>query len=138
MTEAVDCIFCKIVRNEIPSSRILESDKFIAFLDVHPVNKGHTLVVSKEHLETLLDIPENTLKDMMAAAKKIAKSMRKVLKADGVNIGMNNFAAAGQEVMHAHIHVIPRFENDGLHHWPSKNYEEGEMDKVREMLATFV
>ena len=138
MAENSDCIFCKIIRNEIPSSKIFEDDKLIAFLDINPVNKGHVLIVPKEHLETLLDIPDSLMKEMMVAAKKVAKSMRKTLKADGINLGMNNFPPAGQAVMHAHMHVIPRFENDGLVHWPSKKYDEGEMDKIRELIATFV
>lgn len=133
-----DCIFCKIVRGEIPSANVLDNGKLIAFLDINPVNKGHVLIVSKEHHETLLDIPENTLKDMIIAAKKIGRSLRKALKADGFNLGMNNFTAAGQEVFHAHFHVIPRFENDGLKHWPAKKYDEGEMENVREKIATFL
>jgi histidine triad (HIT) family protein len=133
-----DCIFCKIVRNEIPSSNIYTNDKVIAFLDVNPVNKGHVLIVPKDHYETLLDIPDNIVKELLVIAKKIGKSARKALKADGFNIGMNNFPAAGQVVFHAHLHIIPRFENDGLQHWPSKKYEEGEMDQVREKIATFL
>ena len=135
---ADDCIFCKIVRNEIHSSNVYTNDKVIAFLDVNPVNKGHVLIVPKDHYETLLDIPDNIAKELLVIAKKIGKSARKALKADGFNIGMNNFPAAGQVVFHAHLHVIPRFENDGLQHWPSKKYEEGEMDQVREKIATFL
>lgn len=138
MPENVECIFCKIIKNEIPSSRVFEDEKLIAFLDINPVNKGHVLVVPKEHMETLLDISDNILKELMVTAKKIAKSMRKALKADGINIGMNNFPPAGQAVMHAHIHIIPRFENDGLQHWPSKKYDEGEIDQIREKIAMFV
>ena len=138
MVENGDCIFCKIIRNEIPSSKVIEDEKIIAFLDINPVNKGHVLVLPKEHLETLIDIPDNTMKEVMITAKRIAKSMRKALKADGINLGMNNFPAAGQAVMHAHLHIIPRFENDGLVHWPSKKYDEGEVDKMRELIATFV
>ena len=133
-----DCIFCKIVKGDIPSSKILDNEKIIAFMDIRPVNKGHALVVPKEHYETLLDIPDNTLKEVMVAAKKVAKSMRKALKADGFNLGMNNFAAAGQEVPHAHLHVIPRFQDDGLKPWPSKQYEEGEIDQIAEKLKTFL
>lgn len=138
MAENNECIFCKIIKNEIPSAKVVEDEKLVAFLDINPVNKGHALVVPKEHQETLLDIPENTLKEIMVAAKKIGKSMRKALKADGFNVSMNNFTAAGQEVMHAHIHIIPRFENDGLPPWPHKKYDEGEMDKVREAITTFL
>ena len=104
-----ECIFCKIISGGIPSATVLDSEKIIAFLDIQPVNKGHVLIVPKEHVETLLDVSENTLKDMIVAAKKVGKSLRKSLKADGFNLGMNNFAAAGQVVFHAHLHVIPRF-----------------------------
>lgn len=138
MGEERNCIFCKIVKSEIPCSKVLENERVIAFLDISPVNKGHTLVVPKEHFETLLDVSENTLKEMMLAAKKIGKSMKKALKADGFNIGMNNFPAAGQVVMHAHLHVIPRYENDGLHLWPGKKYEEGEIEQIKEKIVTFL
>jgi histidine triad (HIT) family protein len=138
MRENNDCIFCKVVNDEIPSFRILTNGKVIAFLDINPVNKGHALVIPKDHFKTLADIPENTLKDMMIAAKKISKCMRKALKADGINLGMNNSPAAGQEVMHAHLHVIPRFEGDGLEPWPAKKYDEGEMEQLREKLASLL
>ena len=118
-----NCIFCKIVSGNIPSAIVFDSDKIIAFLDIRPVNKGHVLILPKEHAETLLDVPESTLKDMIIAAKKIGKSFCKSLKADGFNLGMNNFAAAGQVVFHAHLHVIPRYECDGLQHWPGKTYD---------------
>ncbi len=138
MGENDDCIFCKITGNQIPSSKILENGKVVAFLDINPVNKGHALVVPKEHFKTLLEAPDGTLTEMMVAAKRIAKSMRKAIKADGINLGMNNFPAAGQEVMHAHIHVIPRFENDGLQHWPAKKYDEGEMEQLREKISALL
>jgi len=133
-----DCIFCKIVKGEVPCSKVMDNGKVLAFLDIQPINKGHTLVIPKEHYETLLDTPDSSLKDMMSTAKKVAKSMRKTLKADGVNLGMNNFAPAGQEVMHAHIHVIPRYEADGLEHWSRNSYEEGEMDDVLKKLTMFL
>ena len=132
------CIFCKIVNNEIPSSKIIETDKVLVFLDVNPINKGHALVIAKEHYETLLDVPDNLLKDLMITAKKVARSMKKTLNAEGFNIGMNNYAAAGQTVPHAHMHVIPRFGNDGLEAWPHKKYEVGEMDKFRDKISSFI
>ena len=133
-----DCIFCKIVRKDIPCVCVLDTDKVLAFLDISPVNKGHVLVVPKEHFETMLDVPDNLLKEMIVVAKRVGKGLRKGLKADGFNIGMNNFAAAGQVVFHAHLHVIPRFEADGLKHWPGKQYDEGEMDSYKEKIATFL
>ena len=133
-----ECIFCKIASGSIPSSKVYEGEKILAFLDIRPVNKGHVLIIPKEHAETLLDVPENTLKDMIVLAKKVGKTFRKSLKADGFNIGMNNFSAAGQVVFHAHVHVIPRYQGDGLQHWPAKTYDEGEIDSYKEKIATFL
>ena len=138
MTENNDCIFCKIIKNDIPSTKVFEDEKVLAFLDIRPVNKGHVLIIPKEHCETLLDMSENMLKEVMVATKKIAKSFRKGLKAEGFNLKMNNFPLGGQEVMHAHIHLIPRFENDGIMSPPQKKYEEGEMDKIKEAIVTFL
>jgi len=133
-----DCIFCKIVEGNIPSSKVYEDDKVLAILDIAPVSKGHVLVLPKKHMGDLTDVPDNLMQSLFSAAKKIGKVQKKVLKADGFNIGMNNGAAAGQVVFHAHVHVIPRFEGDGLEHWPHKQYDEGEMQQVREKLAIFL
>jgi histidine triad (HIT) family protein len=134
-----DCIFCKMVKEEIPCSTVLNNGKIFAILDIHPVSKGHVLIIPKDHYDTLIDIPENVLKDVIVAAKKVGKAQRKALKADGFNLRMNNFPAAGQEVMHAHLHVVPRFEGDGaVGSWAGKAYDEGEIDSVREKIATFL
>ena len=136
---ADDCIFCKIVRGEIPSSNVYTNDKVIAFLDVNPVNKGHVLIVPKEHYETLLDIPDNIVKELLVIAKRIGKSARKALKAGGFNVGMNNFPAAGQVVFHSHIHIVPRFKDDGLKiKWPHTKYKEGEMKEYAEKVKKFL
>ena len=127
-----DCIFCKIAKGEIPSAKIYENEKVFAFLDIAPMNKGHALIVPKEHHKDLLDMPDNLLLEVMKAAKKVAKAIVKAVGADGFNIGQNNGRASGQAVMHYHIHIIPRFEDDGLKHWPQGKYEEGEIDKVAE------
>ena len=121
------CVFCKILGKDIPSEKIFETDKVYAFLDNRPINRGHTLVIHKNHHTDIFDIPENDLKDLIVVAKKISTAALKALRADGINIGMNNKAAAGQAVMHAHLHVIPRFEKDGLKHWPGKNYAPDEL-----------
>ncbi|MEK6860850.1 MAG: HIT family protein [Nanoarchaeota archaeon] len=123
-----DCLFCKIIKREIPSDIVYEDDKVIAFLDIHPVNKGHTLVLPKQHYENLFDVPENILINTMKTVKKIAVALSKY--SDGVNVGQNNRMAAGQLVDHIHFHLIPRFNEDGLKHWPGKKYQEGESKKV--------
>ena len=123
------CIFCKIIKGEVPCDKIYEDENVLVFLDINPISKGHCLVVTKEHYETLLEIPEDESIYLFKALKKIGKALMKGLKADGFNIGMNNFSAAGQVVMHAHFHVIPRFKGDGLKHWPGKKFEEGDYIK---------
>lgn len=133
-----DCIFCKIIKGEIPCSRIYEDDKILSFLDIMPTNKGHTLVIPKEHYEGVTDLPDDLLKELMIAAKKISKAVIDGTKADGFNIGVNTKEAAGQVVMHAHLHIIPRFKGDGLKSWPTGKYEEGEADKIREDIVKFL
>lgn len=121
-----DCIFCKIARGEIPAEKIYEDKDVLAFLDIKPTNKGHTLIIPKEHYETILDIPDTTLKKLIVVIKKLSKAVFKGTTADGFNIGMNNYKAAGQFVMHAHFHIMPRYEKDGLVEWGRKEYSDGE------------
>ncbi len=125
---ANDCVFCKIIKGEIPCAKVYEDDKIFAFLDIEPVNEGHTLVVPKRHHESLFELPEEFLSSGLGAIKKIAVAVQKAMDADGINIGMNNGRAAGQAVFHAHFHIIPRFENDGLEHWKRKSYQEREIE----------
>ncbi len=109
----VDCIFCKIVEGKIHSKKIYETDNSLAFLDIFPINKGHTIIIPKNHYYTLEEIPENELTELFIAVKRIAISIRKKIKVGGYNILQNNFKAAGQVIEHIHIHIIPRNENDG-------------------------
>lgn len=128
-------IFEMIRDGEIPSTKLYEDDKCFVILDINPVNKGHALVISRECYDTFTDIDEETLSHMMSIARKIDQKMRKVLKADGTNIMINNSPASGQEVPHLHIHVIPRFNGDGKTPRMSKvDYEDGEISKYGEML----
>ena len=134
-----DCIFCKIVKGEIPSSKVYENDKFLAFLDIMPLNKGHTLVIPKKHYETVLDIPEEGLKEMSIIIQKITKALSLAIAPDGYNVFCNNKKAAGQEVPHLHFHIAPRFTNDGhTFKWSQGRYREGEMDIIREKIAKFL
>jgi histidine triad (HIT) family protein len=130
-----DCIFCKIVKGEIPCSKIYEDENIFAFLDIAPVHKGHALVIPKKHFETILDIPENELKELILAVKKIATAVEKGTEADGFVVTMSNRKAAGQVVPHAHFHIIPRYKDDGLKHWPKIEYKEGEMEEVRDKIT---
>ena len=130
-----DCIFCKIAKGEIPSSKVYEDENVLAFLDISPANKGHTLVIPKEHFETLTDIPAGILSKMMKTVRKVSKKVDKKLKAEGYTIMMSNREAGEQVVKHAHIHVMPRYKTDDFKFaWTHKKYEEGEMEKYREKL----
>lgn len=126
----IDCIFCKIVKGEIPCAKVYEDDNVLAFLDIAPVNIGHTLVISKEHFKDIHEVPESLVGDMMRVVKKISAALRS-LPADGVNVIMNNEGAAGQIIFHAHIHVIPRLKNDGFELWHGKRiYKDGEKEET--------
>lgn len=112
------CIFCRIVKGELPSTRVYEDDHVLAFLDINPIAKGHLLVIPKGHYATLLDIPEDLFSAIMPVIAKLGKAVMAATGAAGFNCLQNNFPASGQIVFHAHWHIIPRFEGDGLKHWP--------------------
>src|SRR3989344_1044874 len=109
-----DCIFCKIIADELPSTKIYEDSDVLAFLDIKPVNPGHTLVIPKKHFESIHDTPDELVAKTIIVAKKIAGAIQTKLGADGVNIGMNNGSAAGQIVYHDHIYIMPRYGKDLL------------------------
>ena len=129
-----DCLFCKIVAGEIPSHKVYEDDKFLAFLDINPINKGHTLVIPKEHSYNLITMDDELAGEMMKVIKKLAQHIKEKLNADGINIIFNNEKSAGQIIFHTHAHIIPRFEGDGFHHWPGKPYLENEANEILERL----
>ena len=109
-----NCVFCKIARGELKQRKVMESDSFFSILDIHPENPGHTLVIPKQHYVTLLDIPNKAGNEMLEFAKKVASDLMDNRLGNGFNLIMNNLAVAGQAVMHAHIHIIPRNEDDGI------------------------
>ncbi len=132
-----DCLFCKIIRGEIPSAKVYEDEHSFAFLDINPVNPGHALLVPRKHFADLHETSDETLKELAPTIKKLATAVKKAVSADGVNIGMNNGSAAGQLIFHAHFHVIPRFAEDGHKHWRGKRqYKDGEMAQVAEKIKT--
>lgn len=119
-----DCIFCKIINGELPSSKIYEDDELLAFLDIQPVNKGHVLIIPKQHKELIAELDNKTLGNMIALANKINQAIRESdIKSEGVNLFLADGEAAGQEVFHVHIHVIPRFSKDGFGFVFSKDYK---------------
>ena len=108
------CIFCKIINGEIPCYKVYEDDKFLAFLDISQATKGHTLVLPKKHYSNILEIEDYEYLKVMNTVKDIAYAVTKTFDASGCNILNNCGEAAGQTVMHFHVHVIPRYENDDL------------------------
>ncbi len=133
-----ECIFCKIVKGQSPAQKIYETEDVISFLTIGPVNKGHALTIPKEHYENIFDIPENLLKEVIAVVKKVSTAVMKATGAHGIVVSQNNHAPAGQVVFHLHFHSVPRYTDDGLRHWPSNEYSEGEFeeygDKIRNHL----
>lgn len=105
-----DCIFCKIANGEIPSATVYEDDDFRAILDLGPASDGHTLILPKEHFADLCELDEAVGAKVLGVAAKIGKAMKEGLGCAGFNVVQNNGAAAGQTVMHFHVHVIPRYE----------------------------
>ena len=128
----MDCIFCQIVAGELPSSKIYEDDELLAFLDIHPVNTGHILLIPKTHSENLLDTPDEVLAKMSAVSKILARAAVAATKAGGFNLSTNNGRAAGQDVLHLHFHIIPRHSHDGHKAWSHRDYQEGERERVAE------
>lgn len=108
-----NCIFCKIIAGEIPSYTLYEDEKFKIILDVGPATKGHALILPKEHYANLYELPEETAVEVIKLAKRMMIRMTDKLKCDGFNIVQNNGEAAGQTVNHFHMHLIPRYKNDG-------------------------
>jgi len=124
------CLFCKIINGEIPCHKIYKDDQVLAFLDINPVNPGHTLIVPKKHSESLLDTDEQVLDQLINVAKKVGQAVMTGLDYPAFNLIVNNGKIAGQLIPHLHFHVIPRSADDGLKHWPGKKYAEGEAEKI--------
>lgn len=125
-----ECVFCRIVDGEIPSCKVFEDADILAFMDINPVTKGHTLVIPKSHHESILTTPVDVLGKVIVAAQRVAIAQQNELKADGINVTQANGVLAGQIISHIHFHVIPRFKNDN-HSWdrPQAKYDrEDEME----------
>ncbi|MBU3906814.1 MAG: HIT domain-containing protein [Nanoarchaeota archaeon] len=109
-----DCIFCKIANGGIKSERIYENESFFSIFDAHPKVEGHALVISKRHLGTILDMPDSLAPELLNCIKKTALKLMDKYKAEGFNVGNNNFESAGQIVQHLHFHILPRKKGDGF------------------------
>ena len=132
----INCLFCKIVRGDIPAFKVYEDDYTLAFLDIAPVAPGHVLVISKVHTANLDDVDDLMLAYMMRAVQKIGQAMRAALGVKGYNVIVNNGQVAGQLVDHTHIHIIPRYDRDGLTPWPQTKYRDDEARKIMAKLKS--
>jgi len=131
------CVFCKIVKGEIDSAKIYEDNEVFAFLDINPLSLGHTLIIPKSHFENIFDINENILQKIIVVTKNISQKIKNNLNADGIRLSQFNGSVAGQEVMHFHLHVIPKYENDELSkNFKSKEVNLEELKKIASKLAT--
>jgi len=133
---AGDCIFCKIIEGSIPGEKVYEDDDVVAFLDISPTRKGHTLVVPRQHTKDFASTNAELLARLISGVQKVAAKVVKGMGADGFMLATLNGPAAGQEVFHLHFHVIPRWMNDGalIGFGPKENYREGEMAEVAEKI----
>ncbi len=113
----MDCIFCKIAEKEFGAKIISETDLSLAFLDVNPVNPGHTLIIPKSHFIDISDTPDEILSELILHSKKVAKILIKSLDASGFNILNASGKSAQQSVFHLHLHIVPRFDEDGMNLW---------------------
>lgn len=131
-----DCLFCQIVAGEVPSEKVYEDDRVLAFLDLYPLNRGHSLVVPKQHYESILEVPAPLFEALAKATQRVARALRRAYDLGGLNLLLNDGAYSGQLIPHVHFHVIPRTAGDGIH-VPAgrKKYPHGEMTKVREEIV---
>jgi histidine triad (HIT) family protein len=114
-----DCVFCKIIDGDVPSMRVYEDERTLAIMDINPVNSGHCLVIPKAHAATLWDADPVDLQAAIVAAQKVAAALKIAVKPDGLNMLQANGPAAFQSVPHYHLHLIPRWNNDGKgFDWP--------------------
>lgn len=132
MALKADCIFCKIIAGQVPSEKVFEDDRVLAFLDINPINAGHLLLIPKEHSDTLLEADPKVLQDLIAHVPRLARAAMAAVGADSFNLGVNTGRAAGQVVFHTHFHIIPRFATDSHRLWGGQPYQNGKMQEVGE------
>ncbi len=131
-----DCIFCKIANGDIPSKTLYEDDEFRVILDLGPATKGHALILPKDHFANLYELPDETAAKVMQLAKKMAAQMTEKLGCDGFNLVQNNGETAGQTVFHFHLHLIPRYVNDGQKiGWVPGSPTQDELEEIKNTIV---
>lgn len=136
MMKKDDCIFCKLANGVIPTNSIYEDEDFNVILDAAPATKGHALILPKEHADNLYELPDETAGKVLVLAKKLATHMTQKLGCDGFNVVQNNGTVAGQTVFHFHMHLIPRYKEDGQNiAWKPQEVVAEEQQKIKDLLA---
>ncbi len=126
------CLFCKIVHGQIPAAKVLETYHAVAFLDIHPVNPGHTLILPKAHHPHLADLPDELSAHLASLLPRLCRAVRAATGADGLNLIVNNGESAGQTIDHLHWHIIPRFRDDTVDWpWPHGEYVGDELGQMQ-------
>lgn len=125
-----NCIFCQIVKGDIPAKKVYEDDRYLAFLSVGPASPGHTIVIPKKHTATFVELETPETADLIQVVHKLAKEIKIKLQADAFNLGLNNGEIAGQVIPHVHWHIIPRYAGDTLVHWGVDEKAKEQMDEV--------
>lgn len=130
-----NCIFCKLANKDIPTNIIYEDEKFTVIMDASPATKGHALILPKNHAANIYELPDEDAADIFVLAKKLATKMTEILHCDGFNIVQNNGEVAGQTVFHFHMHLIPRYLNDGNADKLTWNHADLSADEIAEIAA---
>ena len=125
-----DCVFCKIIKKEIPCAKVYEDDNFLAFLDIRPISHGHTLVIPKKHVVWMQEADDETIGEIFKLSKKLMLAIKTAMKADYVQLGV-----VGKDVPHFHIHLTPRYYNDGFKGWPTKEYKDTESSDIAKKIT---
>ncbi len=125
-----ECIFCKIIKKEIPSHNIYEDDNFLVFLTIEPVSLGHLLIIPKKHIVWMYDADDEIISEIFKLAKKLMRAMKEVTEADYVQLSIT-----GEEVKHFHIHLFSRYDNDGLANFPHKKHENSEAEEIAKKIT---
>lgn len=131
-----DCIFCKIAAGEIPSKTLYEDENFRVILDLSPATKGHALILPKDHANNLYELSEETAAKVLVVAKQMATRMKEKLGCDGLNLVQNNGEVAGQTVLHFHMHMIPRYKEDGQKiNWTPGEVTQEVLENIRKQIT---
>ena len=134
----VNCIFCEIIQGERTSVNIFETKNILSFMDKYPINRGHLLVIPKQHYDFLTDMSDDEVSELFKIVNLLSKSLWKSVAADGISIGQSNGIAASQDIFHVHVHIIPRFVNDSVDgSWPTRKiFTEKELQDTATLIKT--